>query len=139
MLATVQGVRLDDDEEVLAHRPKTQTEPARKPTHRAVPFREKEESLFVIAHRWMDEHPETMALFEKLALQAAARGRKFGIALLTERVRWEYTVEMDQPSDTYKICNNHRAYIARELIKRHPHLGDFIEIRRVQDGGEMPF
>ena len=81
------------------------------------------------AREWMEDHPEAMALFERLALQAAERGCRFGIGLLTERIRWEFAVE--RGVDGFKINNNHRAYIARELLRRHPRLRGFLETRKV--------
>lgn len=88
--------------------------------------------LRIAAQEWMDTHPHAMALFERFALDAAKRGRKFGIALLTERIRWEYRIERNE-GDTYKIANAHRAYIARELINRHPFLTDYMTIHATKD------
>lgn len=82
------------------------------------------------ANKWMTENPDAMALFEKLALTAASTGRKFGMKLLAERVRWEFTIE--RKSDSFKI-NNNVAYIGRELIRRYPRLANFINLRQVAD------
>lgn len=82
------------------------------------------------AHAWMDEHPEAMALFERLALQAVKAKRRFGIGLLTERVRWE--AKVSRWVDGFKINNNHRAYIARELVRRYPSLSAWLELRTVR-------
>ena len=82
------------------------------------------------AQQWMDENPEAVDLFERLALQAASTGRKFGMNLLAERVRWEFTIE--RKSDRFKI-NNNVAYIGRELIRRYPRLANFINLRQVAD------
>lgn len=79
------------------------------------------------AAAWMAEHPEAMRLFERLALVAAGRGRRFGMKALAERVRWEFSIERND--DEYKINNNHVAYVGRELVRRHPHLGKLIEFR----------
>lgn len=80
------------------------------------------------ALRWMEEHPDAVQLFETLAMQAANRGRKFGMKALTERVRWEYLITRDE--GTWKLNNNHTAYVARELVRRHPSLAEHIEFRR---------
>lgn len=87
-----------------------------------------EESHREAALRWMEEHPDAVSLFETLAMQAAARGRKFGMKALTERVRWEFLITRDE--GTWKLNNNHTAYVARELVRRHPHLAEHIEFRR---------
>ena len=81
------------------------------------------------AREWMDEHPEAMRLFERLALQSASTRGKFGINFLAERIRWEFRIERRDAQ--FKINNNHRPYIARELVRRHPNLGQFIEMRTV--------
>lgn len=78
---------------------------------------------------WMDENPEIMRLYEQFANRAATAGHRFGIGALTERIRWEISVEW---RGDYKINNNHRAYIARELIRRHPRLAEYIETRRTR-------
>ena len=83
------------------------------------------------AHQWMAENPEAMAIFSRLALVAASTGNKFGMKLLAERVRWEFTIE--RRSTTFRINNNYVAYIGRELIRLHPHLADFINLRQVAD------
>lgn len=83
------------------------------------------------AEAWIEGSPYAMSLFESLALKAAGPNfdRKFGIGLLTERVRWEFSVE--RRDDEFKVNNNHRAYIARELIRRHPRLAKCIVTRTV--------
>jgi len=82
------------------------------------------------ANEWIAAHPEGFAEFEKMALRAAGRGRRFGAKLLAERVRWERRIEHGE--DDFKINNNYVAYIARELIARHPGLRPFVEMRRVE-------
>lgn len=78
----------------------------------------------------MDAHPEIYRLFEQYALKAAAQGRRFGINLLRERVRWECAFSYDTE---FKICNTHSPYIARRLLRQHPHLGDFLTVRSTQE------
>ena len=88
------------------------------------------------AHTWMNDHPGAMAVFEELAGRAVARGRRFGIGLLTERIRWEFRFERHD-GEQFKLNNNYRAYIARELIRRHPTWEPFIEFREVADERAM--
>lgn len=90
-----------------------------------------EVSLAEKAAEWMTSHPEAMGLFERLALQASMSGRRFGMKALAERVRWEYHVE--KGDESYKINNNFVSYIARELIRRHPELEAFIELRQTRE------
>lgn len=83
------------------------------------------------ARAWMDENPEVVALFERFALELAGKGRRFGMKLLAERVRWECA--FFYADSDFKINNNHVAYVARELIRRHPMLAELIETRRAGD------
>ena len=80
---------------------------------------------------WMKSHPEAMRIFESLALQAASLGRKFGMKALAERVRWEFTITRNEAD--WKVNNNYVSHITRELIRRHPHLSGFIELRRTKE------
>jgi hypothetical protein len=72
-----------------------------------------------------------MEVFETMALTRARLGQKFGIGALTEVVRWEVAIQTRRVGDGFKINNNHRAYIARELLRRVPSLRDFLELREV--------
>jgi hypothetical protein len=81
---------------------------------------------------WIEEHPQVFALFERFALQMVERNRRFGIGQLAERVRWEVAMTWTKDMDGFRINNNHRAYLARELINRHPKIADFIELRRLR-------
>ena len=81
---------------------------------------------------WMQQNPLAMATFLQFARFAHSKGVKIGIALLVERVRWHGRVEHGD-AEGYKINNNHRAYIARELIRQCPELRDVFELRRAGD------
>jgi len=81
------------------------------------------------AAKWMRENPQAMELFERFALEAAHKRRRFGIGALAERVRWECHIG---EYEDFKINNNYRAYIARELVRKYPHLAKFIEFRTVK-------
>lgn len=104
-----------------------------RPFITVLPFRENnpppKRDLRLVAERWIDENPAVYAIFEEFALQAARRGRRFGIGALTERVRWEVAMTWAEDERGFKINNNHRAYIARRLILDHPELADYIECR----------
>lgn len=105
----------------------------RDPTN-VLPFQENnpppKKDLRREAEKFIDEQPDAYALFERFALEMLAVGRKFGIGALTERVRWEITMTWDPDARGFKINNNHRAYIARQLIEDHPGLADLIQVRR---------
>jgi len=92
------------------------------------PPRNKHEAAF---NRWLDENPVVMNLFVAFAKERVRTGRRFGIGALTERVRWELALPSDSGSRGYKINNNLRAYIARELIRQVPEVSPFLETRAV--------
>lgn len=74
---------------------------------------------------------KVFALFERFALQMLDHGRRFGIALIAERVRWEIRTTWAVDESGWKINNSWRAYLSRSLIERYPGLAALIETRRV--------
>lgn len=86
------------------------------------------------AAEWMAAHPEAMELFRSMAQRCVEKRRRIGIGALTERVRWELHVERHTDQE-WKINNNHRAYIARELIRTVPGFVDLIETRSAEGDG----
>ena len=78
------------------------------------------------AAEWINDNPKVMKMFLDLARKAAAKEMYFGIGFLTEIVRWTYSFEYNT---NFKICNNHRAYIARWLIKQDPSLEKYMRFR----------
>lgn len=82
------------------------------------------------AARWIKSHPKAMALFLKFAREMVFQKRKFGIGLLTERVRWQYKIEGKRAQD-YKINNSFRAYFSRWLIAKDPQIESYMEFRAV--------
>ncbi len=81
------------------------------------------------AIKWIEEHPETARLLLSLARDAARKGRRFGIGLLFEVVRWKYLV--GELREEPKLNNNFRAYAARWLIAQDASLEPFVEFRAV--------
>ena len=93
----------------------------------------KENDLRAAAMAWIKANPDGYALFVRFALERVPTGRRFGIALLTERVRWECTLKADPSGeDPFKINNNHRAYIGRKLVEDHPQLRGLLSFREVR-------
>ena len=88
------------------------------------------------AAEWIKNHRDAIALFFRFAAEAASKGRKFGIGLITERVRWETLIFAGREDPHYKISNSYRAYIARHLIKVEPYLEDFLTFRNVKYNSE---
>ena len=83
---------------------------------------------------WLDTHWPVYALYERFALEACTRGKKFSIALLTERIRWEVLMGIQKDHEGYRINNNYRAYIARDLLHKYPQLTGYLHTRAVWNG-----
>jgi hypothetical protein len=80
------------------------------------------------AARWLAEHPSLYGDFESAALALHAEGKRFGIGLLAERIRWTNPARYSG----FKINNNHRAYIARQLVSDHPELLATLRFRKTR-------
>jgi len=79
--------------------------------------------------RWIKKNPEIARLFLRYANALARKGRPFGMKLIAERVRWETYFEK---GESYKISNNHTAYIARWIIAEDPTIEEFLRFRNVK-------
>lgn len=77
-------------------------------------------------------NPNVFALFRSKALEMLVRKRRFGIAMLVESARWDIRRDWELDESGFKLNNNHRAYIARDLIASMPDLVDLIETRRTR-------
>jgi hypothetical protein len=76
------------------------------------------------------EHPEVFRELVALAkqFQRRGRGKKVGIGLLFEVLRWRTLVgEIELPA----LNNNFRSYYARDLMRREPDLRDVFVTRRL--------
>jgi hypothetical protein len=86
----------------------------------------------LVTRNWLRENPQIFPMYERFAEEIVRRGRRFSISLLTERIRWEAHMTWDLDDDGFKISNNHRAYLARYLIARHPDYAQFIICKTVK-------
>jgi hypothetical protein len=82
---------------------------------------------------WIEANPRIFARFEYFALEMARKGKRFGMKLLGERVRWELMIEIEKDPDGFRLNNNLISYLGRELVHRHPELEPFIEFRKCND------
>ena len=85
--------------------------------------------------QWIASRPQVFGFFERYALEALNANRRFGIALLCERVRWEALMTWDLDETEYglfKITNQHRTYLARDLVLKHPALENLIRMKEVK-------
>jgi hypothetical protein len=69
------------------------------------------------AEAWAKENPQVFALFEKFALRAADRKRRFGMKALAETVRWEVMMRWDKDEEGFRINNSYTAHIGRMLVE----------------------
>lgn len=81
--------------------------------------------------RWREFHeanPHVYAHFERLALQAARRGRRrFGAKAIWEVMRWEMALSTTEEEP--RLNNNHVAYYVREFMRRNPRHASLFETR----------
>lgn len=81
--------------------------------------------------KWIEDHPHVVEMFERYALQMLATGRRFGINLLRERVRWECRYRYD--GEEYKFPNDVSPHMARALIEKHPSLKGLMVTRPTKE------
>lgn len=93
------------------------------------PYKKEISGLSIKAEAWIKRNPHVYGLFKRFALELIKEDKPFSISLLTERVRWEYHFYDDDL--TFKVSNNHRAYIARKLAHELPKLRHLMRFRPV--------
>ena len=74
-------------------------------------------------------NPHVYSALRHLALDAARHGRRLGIAMLFEVLRWQYAMTTTDEASEFKLNNNYRAFYARLLMEREPDLQDYFETR----------
>lgn len=76
--------------------------------------------------------PAIYALFERLALQVIATGRKrYSSDAILHRIRWHFQIE--RGDDDFKCNNNWTAALARWFMAQHPEHAGFFETRERRD------
>ncbi len=80
--------------------------------------------------RQTPESEVVMALFRRLAQEAASRQRPFGMKALAERVRWEIAIAVSPGVAGSKLNNIYVAYIGRELVQEMPSLKPLVKFRK---------
>ncbi len=76
-------------------------------------------------------NPQVYSLIVRMALDLAQRGRRFGVKMLYERLRYEYAVRTTD-STPYKLDNCYTSRYARKLISAHPELAVWLETRELR-------
>lgn len=78
------------------------------------------------ADEWVRRNPEAWFFIRSQAVERTGRQKRFGIGELCEQVRWHMYA---QGVTNFKVNNNHRAALARRLIKEYPPCEPYIQTR----------
>ena len=55
--------------------------------------------------------------------------RHYGVAAIVETIRYDASVSLLGDPSGYRINNNHRSLLARHVMRHHPDLSTFFEVR----------
>ena len=81
-------------------------------------------------------NPHVYRLLVRFAREWRSRHKgPCGIAMLYERARWEVMMTTDA-ADGFKLCNNHRAYYARKIMRENDDLAELFNTRKVEGDTE---
>lgn len=84
-----------------------------------------------LAWRATPDGAAVYAMVRRLALVMRRRGyAHYGIGALWETAR--YRLDLGRPGDPYRLNNNWRSRMARELMRREPDLAGFFELRELK-------
>lgn len=73
------------------------------------------------------------------AHQLRMRGlHHYGIGAIVESIRFDNSVRIGADPEGYKVNNNYRALLAREIMATQPELDGFFELRRRHALGAWP-
>lgn len=78
---------------------------------------------------WHRANPLVWFHFERVALEAIKKGKKFGAKAIGEIVRWEADFEQ---GEEFKLNNNYLSYYARIFAAKYPAHRDYFEFREVK-------
>lgn len=74
-----------------------------------------------------------IAAVRDAALRLRRRGFKhYGIAALFEAARYTYALRVGPDAEGFKLNNNWRSRLARDLMREEPELADFFELRELR-------
>ena len=78
-------------------------------------------------------NPWVYQTFLRMARELKAKGiEHYGIAALWEVLRYDWTMRTSDPNSQLKLCNDYRAFYAREIMLRNPDLDGFFTTRKSQ-------
>jgi hypothetical protein len=82
--------------------------------------------------RFLEFHAANPHVYERLrdlALYVKRQGKKVGIRLLWERLRWDLEVEVDRLEEGPRLNDHFPPFYARKLMAEVPQLAGFFETR----------
>jgi hypothetical protein len=88
--------------------------------------------------KWMqyrDTNPDIYALLKQFASKLVSTGKRFGVGLLIERVRWEKFFATPM-GEEYKFNDGYAAYLSRDLAEDVPGYGELVRQKRLWYGVE---
>ena len=78
-------------------------------------------------------NPHLYVVFCRMAKDLVRAGRsRFGMAMLTEVVRWDYLTTTNHGEYDFKINNNYQGRYARLLMEQEPELAGVFELRKLR-------
>jgi len=82
--------------------------------------------------RFHKKHPEVLTYLVALCYELRRRGwQHYGIRSLWERTRWHFQVEKELGAE-FKLNDHYHSRYARLILKEHPDLEGFFELRELQ-------
>lgn len=88
--------------------------------------------------RFHAKNPHVYRLFVRFSLQATGRRPYFSARTVLHRIRWETTIETDDPKG-FKVANAWSAFYARMFERDHPdHQGFFRMCESAADDAVLP-
>lgn len=77
-------------------------------------------------------NPRVWELFKMFAFDVIRTGRKhYSVNAIFERIRWHTDIETES-KDSFKLCNNHRAYYARKFNNEFTEYPNFFKTKTLR-------
>jgi len=92
-------------------------------------------TLYARAHwerfeAWLSDNPLMWTLFVRFAREAMNAGHtRYSADAVCHRIRWHVDIEV-RSVDTFKVNNNHVAFLARRFERMFPEHAGFFQLRR---------
>lgn len=95
-----------------------------------LPVFERDNPLELKAREWINANTEVMSYIERFVLSRMRARKITTIAYVWEHVRCNYVYYVKQNEqgarEPFRMSNNHKAYVSRYLIYKHPELAQYL-------------